>query len=43
MQVVPVQMPFMVGGEALYYPGDPRGSMWNIANCRCVSIPIEAA
>lgn len=43
MQTVPVQMPFIVGGEYLQYPGDPRGSMWNIANCRCVSIPVWAA
>ena len=32
---VPYDMPFMVGGEELDYPGDPKGSAWNIINCRC--------
>jgi SPP1 gp7 family putative phage head morphogenesis protein len=27
---------FVVGGERLAYPGDPRGSAWNVINCRCV-------
>jgi hypothetical protein len=29
---------FLVGGEHLAYPGDPRGSAWNVINCRCVVI-----
>ena len=28
--------PFNVGGEALRFPGDPRGSAGNVINCRCV-------
>jgi uncharacterized protein with gpF-like domain len=34
----PVSMsePFIVGGEALMYPGDPNGSPGNVINCRCV-------
>ena len=27
--------PFSVGGESLRFPGDPRGSIENTANCRC--------
>lgn len=26
---------FLVGGEMLLYPGDPRGSLDNVLNCRC--------
>lgn len=26
---------FVVGGEAMRYPGDPAGSAWNVINCRC--------
>ncbi len=29
---------FMVGGELLRQPGDPQGSIWNIANCRCSKV-----
>jgi SPP1 gp7 family putative phage head morphogenesis protein len=29
---------FIVGGEALRYPGDPHGSARNIINCRCVAL-----
>jgi hypothetical protein len=28
--------PFIVGGEALMFPGDPKGSAGNTVNCRCV-------
>lgn len=34
-QEVPLDAPFIVGGEALYYPGDPLGSAANVINCRC--------
>lgn len=30
------ETPFDVSGEALMYPGDPKGSAGNIINCRCV-------
>lgn len=33
--IVDMDQPFMVGGEALMYPGDPAGSAGNIINCRC--------
>jgi uncharacterized protein with gpF-like domain len=36
-QVVPMNMPFIVKGESLQYPGDPAGSASNIVNCRCSS------
>lgn len=29
---------FMVFGESLEYPGDPRGSAANIINCRCIAL-----
>jgi hypothetical protein len=32
---IPMDEPFIVGGEALEYPGDPSGSPANICNCRC--------
>ena len=31
---------FWVGGEFLLYPGDPRGSLDNTINCRCVLQPV---
>lgn len=36
-QEVPSDEPFIVGGEQLWYPGDPLGSSWNVQNCRCKS------
>lgn len=40
-QTVEHDQPFQVGGEALLYPGDPRGSGWNIYNCRCTMRTVE--
>ena len=34
-QVVEEFRPFFVGGEELFYPGDPNGSSGNTINCRC--------
>lgn len=34
-QTVPFGAMFDVGGELLRFPADPRGSIENIANCRC--------
>ena len=34
-QMVPINAPFVVGGESLMYPGDPSGSAGNVINCRC--------
>lgn len=36
-QQVDINDPFIVGGEALMYPGDPDGSAGNVINCRCSS------
>jgi hypothetical protein len=34
-QAVPVGDPFIVDGQPLDFPGDPRGSAGNVINCRC--------
>jgi len=39
---IPLEQAFIVGGDALMYPGDPAGSVGNIANCRCIEIAIKA-
>ncbi len=39
-QVVDLNMPFIVGGEELMYPGDMSGSAANVINCRCASVMI---
>lgn len=39
-ETVPINQPFIVGGEKLFFPGDPRGSPWNIINCRCSSLTL---
>ncbi len=41
-QVVDADQPFSVGGEELQYPGDPKGSIWNIANCRCTAAALPS-
>lgn len=35
VEPVPKNEPFIVDGEELMHPGDPRGSAGNIINCRC--------
>lgn len=37
--VIPVGQAFVVGGEKLMFPRDPRGSAANTINCRCTSVP----
>ena len=32
---VPLDKPFIVGGEKLMFAGDPKGSSGNVINCRC--------
>jgi len=39
-QIVPIDAPFVVGGEELMYPGDPAGSPGNTINCRCTVAPV---
>jgi uncharacterized protein with gpF-like domain len=41
-QVQLLNRPFIVGGEALLFPGDPVGAPWNVINCRC-SLRLEKA
>lgn len=36
---IPVGKAFLVDGEELMFPRDPRGSAGNTINCRCVSVP----
>ncbi len=38
---IPVDEPFLVGGEELMYPGDPNGSPGNIINCQCVQLAAQ--
>jgi 2'-5' RNA ligase len=38
-QTVPTGQPFTVGGEHMYYPGQPVGDPSNWINCRCVARP----
>ncbi len=42
-QQTPLEASFLVGGEQLRYPGDPRGSAENIINCRCTVAPVTLA
>jgi hypothetical protein len=37
---IPMDQPFVVGGEELMYPGDTSGSAENVINCRCASVAI---
>jgi uncharacterized protein with gpF-like domain len=32
---------YIVGGEALMFPGDPQGSAENVINCRCTEVYAE--
>jgi len=35
---IPMDEPFMVGGEPLQFPGDPDGPPEQVINCRCVVV-----
>ena len=39
-QTVGIDEPFVVAGEDLMHPGDPKGSAGNVINCHCVSIAV---
>lgn len=39
-QMVELEAPFNVDGEALQFPGDPAGDPGNIINCRCTVLPV---
>ena len=40
-QRVPVTEPFMVGGFALDFPGDPNGPPQEVIQCRCTMLLVE--
>jgi HK97 family phage portal protein len=40
---IDVNLPFVVEGELLMFPGDPSGSAGNIINCRCIELALQAA
>ena len=40
-QRVPVTEPFMVGGFALDFPGDPNGPAQEVIQCRCTMLLVE--
>lgn len=35
-----IEQPFMVGDDELMFPRDPAGSLEEIMNCRCSSVPV---
>jgi hypothetical protein len=37
-QTVAIEANFVIGGEQLQYPGDRRGTLSEIGNCRCVMV-----
>lgn len=39
---IPLNEPFVVGGDFLMHPGDPGGSPANVINCRCVELAGKA-
>jgi len=41
-QEVALDEDFIVGGEPMDFPGDPRGSAGNVANCLCSLYPVVA-
>lgn len=38
---IPIDQPFIVGGESLMFPGDWGGSFGNTHNCACAVLPEE--
>lgn len=39
-QRVPLEDPFIVGGEELMHPGDSNGSPENVINCHCIALAV---
>lgn len=39
-QTVPVDTPFMVGGQSLMHPGDRMATIEEVVNCRCVMVGV---
>lgn len=39
---IPLHQPFIVGGEELLFPGDPRGLPENVIGCRCDLVIVNA-
>jgi HK97 family phage portal protein len=40
-KAIPINEPFVIGGDFLMHPGDPSGSAANIVNCRCVELAAK--
>jgi phage portal protein BeeE len=38
---IPIEQPFVVGGEELMFPGDPSGSPENVINCQCIQLAAK--
>ena len=39
---IPLDQPFVLGGDFLMHPGDPGASPANVINCRCVELAAKA-
>lgn len=37
---IPIDQPFIVGGEEMLHPHDPNASAENVVNCRCVEVTV---
>jgi len=38
---IPIDEPFVVGGEELMHPGDEDGSPENVINCQCIELAVR--
>jgi SPP1 gp7 family putative phage head morphogenesis protein len=38
--VVKIDEPFVVGDYEMFHPGDPKGGVEEVANCRCALAPV---
>jgi len=39
---IPMNEPFVVGGEKMMHPGDRAASAGNVINCRCCLLPVTS-
>lgn len=40
-KAIPINEPFVIGGDFLMHPGDPGASPANVINCRCVELAAK--